>query len=277
MNTTAPARPPRLIVFTDLDGTLLDHESYEFAPARPALAALRAAGAVLVPASSKTAAELAEWRARLGCADAPAIVENGAGVLWPGETTAGDDAAYRRIRAALGALPPALGAGFAGFGDWSVDEITRRTGLPAAAAARAKARRFSEPGVWTGSAAARDAFLAALAERGVTARAGGRFLTLSFGASKADRMAEVSARLAPGGGVPTVALGDAPNDAEMIAAADTGVIVANPAGPGLPPLAGEADGRIRRTLLPGPAGWNRAILDILDALDNTETATGRKG
>lgn len=36
MAQTAGSGPP-LLVFTDLDGTLLDHESYDWSPARPAL------------------------------------------------------------------------------------------------------------------------------------------------------------------------------------------------------------------------------------------------
>ena len=70
----------RVIVFTDLDGTLLDHESYGYAPALPLLSRLRAAGIPLILASSKTAAEIAPLRADLGFADCPAIVENGAGI-----------------------------------------------------------------------------------------------------------------------------------------------------------------------------------------------------
>ena len=70
-----------LLVFSDLDGTLLDHESYSFAPARAALAALAEIGAGVVLATSKTAAEVAPLRAALGLAGWPAIVENGAGLL----------------------------------------------------------------------------------------------------------------------------------------------------------------------------------------------------
>lgn len=51
-----------LLIFTDLDGTLLDHESYDFTPARPMLARLAAMRAPVVLASSKTAAEIAEWQ-----------------------------------------------------------------------------------------------------------------------------------------------------------------------------------------------------------------------
>ena len=140
-------------------------------------------------------------------------------------------------------------------------EVAARTGLDRAAAARAKARHFSEPGLWTGDAATCAAFCAALARQGIQAVQGGRFLTLSFGADKAARMDEIARAY---GAPPTLALGDAPNDIAMIEAADRGVIVANPHGPGIPPLPGEADGRIIRTELPGPAGWNRAVLDALN-------------
>ena len=47
-----------LLVFTDLDGTLLDHDSYSFEPARPALARLRSAGVPVIPTTSKTLAEV---------------------------------------------------------------------------------------------------------------------------------------------------------------------------------------------------------------------------
>ncbi|KPP83733.1 MAG: mannosyl-3-phosphoglycerate phosphatase MpgP [Rhodobacteraceae bacterium HLUCCA08] len=249
----------RLLVFTDLDGTLLDHDSYDFTPARPALAALAARGVPVILASSKTAAEIAPLQAALGLTGQPAIVENGAALA----DGASDDSGWRSIRQALEELPPALRAPFRGFGDMDRAEVAKVTGLPPDQAALARRRQHSEPGLWTGSDAARAEFEAALAARGITARRGGRFLTLSHGATKADRMAELTARLGP---AHTVALGDAPNDAEMLQAADTGIIVANPHGPGLPPLPGEATGRIRRTADPGPLGWNTALLDLLAEL-----------
>jgi mannosyl-3-phosphoglycerate phosphatase len=62
-----------------------------------------------------------------------------------------------------------------------------------------------------------------------------------------------------------LALGDAPNDVEMLEAADRAAIVANPHRPALPPMPGEAEGRVLRTDLTGPAGWSWAVERILSA------------
>lgn len=252
-------RPP-LVIFTDLDGTLLDHETYSHAPADAALARLRAAGIPLVIASSKTAAEIAPLRRALGFAHVPAICENGAGLLPALAEDAAEAGDHARILAALEALPETLRAPFRGFSRMGVAELAALTGLPPPQAALARRRRFTEPGLWEGSDAARDAFIAALAALGIDAREGGRFLTLGTGRRKADRMAEI---LAGYGDPPSLALGDAPNDVEMLEAATRGVIVANPHRAPLPRLAGEDTGRIIRTTRPGPEGWSRAVTGIL--------------
>ncbi|MEM9938734.1 MAG: HAD-IIB family hydrolase [Pseudomonadota bacterium] len=263
----APPDQPPLIVFSDLDGTLLDHDTYSFEPARTALNRLKACGGILVLSSSKTAVEMAGLRADMGFADCPAIVENGAGLLPPDEgegpaLEAGDT--YDRLIAALNETPSHLRAQYSSFSDWGPEGIAEQTGLSLDAATRAGQRQFSEPGIWHGDDAALSEFQAALLERGVHMRRGGRFQTLSFGAVKADRMAEIIAQYTKGEPRPlTMALGDAPNDAEMISAADYGVIIANTHGAPLAELSGESAGRVVRTTKPGPYGWNDAVLDRL--------------
>lgn len=251
-----------LAVFSDLDGTLLDHETYSFAAARPALERLAARRIPLILATSKTAAEVAVLHRDLGLGDWPAIVENGAGIYRPG-SGAEDDSAYAALRASLDALPADLRAGFTGFGDMTDADVARLTGLSPEAAELARRRQHSEPGLWQGSEDAREAFLAALADRGIAARSGGRFLTLSHGRTKADGLREVAAEL---GVRRTLAMGDAPNDVDMLQAADIGVIVRNPHGPGIPPLPGEARGTILRTERSGPAGWAKAVNSILQEM-----------
>ncbi len=249
----------KLIVFTDLDGTLLDHARYDWSAARPALDALRAARIPLILASSKTAAEIAPLHADLGLGDLPVIAENGAARVRPGDAL-DDRGAYLRLRAALDALPAPLRAPYRGFGDMSDAEVAQITGLPPRAAALARARQYSEPGLWQGEDAARGDFLAALAERGISARQGGRFLTLSFGGTKAGQMGAIMRELDRD---TAIALGDAPNDIEMLESARYGIIIRNDHGAPIPPLAGETGGRILRSTEPGPLGWNTEILALL--------------
>jgi mannosyl-3-phosphoglycerate phosphatase len=73
---------PRLLIFTDLDGTLLDHDTYDFSPALPALAALRAAQVPLILCSSKTFAEMKYWGEVLDLHH-PFISENGGALVVP--------------------------------------------------------------------------------------------------------------------------------------------------------------------------------------------------
>ncbi|QLF70191.1 HAD-IIB family hydrolase [Peteryoungia desertarenae] len=256
------------LVFTDLDGTLLDHESYSFEPARPALDLLKERGVPVILASSKTEAEMRPLADEIGI-DYPMIVENGAGIAWPqsGRSQASQtNQAYLKIRALLRDLPAELRPCFAGFGDWTLDQIQHKTGLSQDAAARAQLRRFSEPGLFSGSPQRREDFVAILDQHGLQAVQGGRFFTLMPKTSKAERMAELVAHFKARSGEPvkTVALGDAPNDLAMLEAADRGIIIANPSHPALPVTERERQGYILRSNIPGPSGWNQMMMHIVE-------------
>ena len=144
------------------------------------------------------------------------------------------------------------------------DQIVEVTNLKPLAAKAAARRRYSEPGLWDTSNPAKEEFLTALSEAGISARQGGRFLTLSFGAIKADWMDHLSTRY---DAKITFALGDAPNDVEMLDAATAGAIVFNEHAKQIPVLAGERERRIWRTTAPGPVGWNTAVLAFLVRLN----------
>lgn len=255
--------PLSVMVFTDLDGTLIDHDTYRWDAAQEALTALKRISAAVVLASSKTAAEIGALRSELGLEDWPAIVENGAGILSPHGTTAHHGAQYDAVRSALETLPSALRECFRGFGDMTADQLAEMTGLALPQAKLAQQRAYSEPGQWLGTAQQQADFLACLLEHGVTAQQGGRFLTLSFGGNKADKLLKIVQTYQP---QHTIALGDAPNDIQMLENVDFGIVVANPHRAPLPVLKGEARGQILRTKEAGPVGWNTAVLELLDRL-----------
>jgi len=261
----------QLLVFTDLDGTLLDQNTYSHEAANLALARLRAGEHTLVIASSKTAAEIAPLRAAIGFAHCEAIVENGAGILPPeaeGIAAADRSAEYRRLREVLRSVPSHLRAHFTGFADWSAEEVAARTGLRVEDAARAKMRDYSEPGIWTGRDVDLARFLDALAARDIVAQLGGRFLCLSFGGTKGARVREIAGHYKMDDpDVVTVALGDAPNDVDMLLSVDIGIIIRNPEHGGIGDISRQGGARIRRSKLTGAAGWNAEMQKLLNEME----------
>ncbi|WP_306257455.1 mannosyl-3-phosphoglycerate phosphatase [Pararhizobium sp. IMCC21322] len=259
-----PANAANMIVFSDLDGTLLDHETYSYAEADNALALLRERRIPLILASSKTAAEIFPLRQTLGFQHCEAIVENGAGLLAPGNPDGNAATDYEQILDLLSDLPNDVRAGFTGFSDWSAQEVADRTGLSVQNSELAKQRYFSEPGLWSGNDQAFDAFSYQLQEKGLVVQQGGRFISLSFGGNKAGQMLEIQKRYHRANQrAYSIALGDAGNDIAMLEAADLGVIIPNPDHKGIPRLDGEASGSIIRAVAPGPRGWNETIKTLL--------------
>ena len=76
------AKQPIIFIFTDLDGTLLSHDTYSFKPALVALKLIRSRGIPLVLCSSKTRVEIEYWRRRLENHH-PSITENGGAIFHP--------------------------------------------------------------------------------------------------------------------------------------------------------------------------------------------------
>ena len=99
-----------LVVFTDLDGTLLEEDGSLSKDARAALGTLRTRGVRVVPLTSKTRLELARWLEELG-GERWGAFENGAGLMTPSgieilpgvEMQKQLDRSFRRIEKAQGA------------------------------------------------------------------------------------------------------------------------------------------------------------------------------
>lgn len=261
----------RYIVFSDMDGTLLERESYGFEAARPAMEAMRRRGWPLVLCTSKTRAEVEMWRRRLDNGD-PFIVENGGAAFAPAgyfrfrpEGTErrdgydmlrlGED--YAALREALREASRRTGVEVEGFGDWSVEEAARATGLSLEQAALARRREFDEAFVVRGDAAALRAAVEALGRRWTE---GGRFFHVTGGNDKAAAVERVAGWYrAEWGEVKTIGLGDGPNDIEFLRVVDIAIKMRSP-----------HDEQMRRALpgaretrQTGPAGWNDALLELM--------------
>jgi mannosyl-3-phosphoglycerate phosphatase len=244
-----------MIVFTDLDGTLLDRDTYSYAQAMPAMAQLRARGIPLVLVTSKTRAEVAALREEMGNTD-PYIVENGAAIVTPGQPDIVLGATAAAAREALRLAAARSGARVQGFSQMTVEEIVAHSGLRPEVAALAARREFGEPFIlMDGDSASLEAALGTL---GFQMTRGGRFFHVLGGSDKARAVLALAARL---GETDTVGLGDAPNDAAFLAAVRHPVIVPSPHLDAMRALLPDATVAPE----PGPAGWNQAVLKLLEA------------
>jgi mannosyl-3-phosphoglycerate phosphatase len=264
----------RWLVFTDLDGTLLDHDTYSFEPARPALQALEERGVPLVLCTSKTRSETERWRQALGNAH-PFVVENGGGAFvprgyFPFEVGGGESGSpyeelvfgtpYMELRRVLAGMKSRIAPALRGFGDMTDEEVAGLCGFSVEDARLAKQRDYDEPFV-AGDGASLEALEAAAAEAGLRIVRGGRFLHL-IGANDKGRAVSALRGLYEKARGPfrTVGLGDSLNDEPMLRAVDIPVVVGKPGGGHDPGI--DLPGLVRAPGA-GPRGWREAVLGIL--------------
>jgi mannosyl-3-phosphoglycerate phosphatase len=264
-------------VFTDLDGSLLDHHTYSFANARPALERIREQGIPLVFITSKTRPEVEMLQTAMGIRE-PFIVENGAAIFFPDQyrgwridagfrqppyTVIQLGASYPEIRGFVQRVKP--GFNIHGFGDLSAEDIERLTGLSPKQASLAKQREFTEPFLMEDDARIIDLQRAAEAS-GLKVTRGGRFYHLM--GSRQDKgialrrtvlvfLQNTHQRLL------TIGLGDSANDLGMLESVDIPILIPHPDGSyeklDLP--------NIKRARRPGSSGWSETILDVLKTFE----------
>jgi len=261
------------LVFTDLDGSLLDHHDYSYRDALPLLRTLERLAIPVIPATSKTRSEISQLREELANQH-PFITENGAAVLIPVDYFAEQPAAtierdgfwvmeFSSPRKHWLDLLYGMKSRFDGEFDYFFQAgtagISRMTGLPADKAARANQREYSEPVLWLGSPQRKLEFMAALESQGASVQQGGRFLAVSGDCDKGRalvwlRGAYLQAR--PGRPCHELAVGDSGNDCAMLEAAETALLVRSPVHdfPALERTSGIIYSRDY-----GPAGWAEGV------------------
>ena len=259
------------LIFTDLDGTLLDHDTYDYSPALPALRRLSQLGIPLILVSSKTLEELETLRQALKL-KGPAVAENGAVISYPGEPPQIAPPGYHLIRDFL--IDQRANPNFdtLGFGDMSLEEVMGLTKLPRDDAKRAMRRLASEPFLWRGDAESLAIFRRKATETNLRLLQGGRFMHLLGDTDKGLAVGHVIKHLQRRGKpvTRTIGLGDSDNDRDMLLAVDNPVIIKRPDGSHLT-LAERPDAIL--TDQPGPAGWNQAVLQLLQQVGGQAAGT----
>jgi mannosyl-3-phosphoglycerate phosphatase len=268
----------KYIVFTDLDGTLLDSETYEFTAAVEAILFLKKNRIPIIPCTSKTHKEVIRLRRKLKIYD-PFIVENGSAIFYPVDyfraaswpSAEIDDyrvrilgKSYSEIINFLHKLKSKYNLDITGFHEMDALRIAEITSLDAADAETAKYRYFSEPFIFNNRYDFPEEAVNDIKSEGFRLLRGNRFFHLLGNCDKGDAVREVTKMfqtLAGNNNLKTIGIGDSMNDLEMLQNVQFPVLVKKHNGR-------HQDGinlnNILLTRSVGPAGWSEAVLKLVD-------------
>jgi len=268
-----------VVIFSDLDGTLLDLESYSWHEAREGLSLVVGRRVPLVLCTSKTRSEVEEFRAAFQNQD-PFIVENGGAVYIPAQGRKrpvpeavpvesywriGLGTPYDVLRSALREIRLQTGLPLRGFSDLEDHQVAELAGLCLDRARRAKQREYDEPFLLDRDEAAEIVAVRAR-DLGLEVSRGGRFWHLHGGTDKGRAVERlISLYRRERGPVITVGFGDSANDLPMLEAVDVPILVQKPDGSY---DHGIAMDRLVRAPAPGPRGWTWAVKRLLGRPDS---------
>jgi mannosyl-3-phosphoglycerate phosphatase len=183
----------KILVFTDLDGTLLDHYTYQTDEATEMIATLKLNEIDIIPNSSKTLPEISLIREQLDLSS-PFIIENGAAVFipinyfkqQPAETTVQGKYWVKSFSQEktywlqlLNSEASSFQHLFQGFSEMSNQQLAELTGLSIENAEMAKQRQYGEPLNWLGDEQQQTEFTKLMSRLGANVLEGGRFLHIS--------------------------------------------------------------------------------------------------
>jgi mannosyl-3-phosphoglycerate phosphatase len=264
----------KYIIFSDLDGTLLDHFTYSFEAALPALTLVKSLNIRLILTSSKTLPEIKKIQKKLDIIQ-PFIVENGGAICLPKNHFQNVQnyssienldilflsTDYETIINDLEKIKNRYA--FRGYHSMSVSDIVSLTGLEFDDAEMAKRRICSEPLVWKDSPEKLDRFQNDLKNKGYRLLKGGRFYHVIGNTDKgkaALELLKLFKEKQPQQTFKTIGIGDSSNDLDLLNVVDIPVLVKRPDETYVD---NQLDNEIIYANGIGPVGWASAVNQIL--------------
>jgi len=269
----------KILIYTDLDGTLLDHYTYSFQKALPALSQIKRRNIPLILCSSKTKGEIEEYQKKLRIKH-PFISENGGAIFIPkGYFNKPEKnlkikgrylvlelgTPYKELRRRLFEVSHKFGVKVVGFGDLTTKQIASMFNLPYKEARLAKKRGYDEPFYFLDEIEPKQirAIEREFNKSGLNLTKGGRFFHL-LGQNDKGKAVRLLTRMYKRNwntDLLTVGMGDSLNDLPMLKAVDIPVLVKQKDFTYDKEISKKL--QVQKGKGIGPSGWNRAVLDLL--------------
>ena len=225
----------KILIFSDLDGTLLNRDTFSFDEIKNYILYLISNDISLIPNSSKTKEEINEFNKKLG-EDLPYIVENGAAIFdlhlinsnFPEEIVLS-----REIEEILSIfnekIPKNLVSKLKFLHNLDLSDQMKILGLSKEKIRNALKRKYSIPLLFNGNISEKREIKNLVKSAGLTLQEGGRVINLCDNVSKSTAMKKVLKLFnkISNDKLTTIAVGDNFNDLEMLKNSDIPCLVFN--------------------------------------------------
>ena len=275
---------PKIVIFTDLDSTLLHGKSYSWQGASGALSLLRDMGASLVMVSSKTCAEMKQYYQELGFDD-PFVTENGGAIFFGSSSTPvgfrtiqtralsdRNDLRFRYIPLGkpyiqlvqeLDAISRVAQVRTRGFSCMTPQEVAELTGLSIEQTRSACHRDFDEPFLIHGNSQDVQRLERVARRCGLKIERGGRFWHLFGHEGKGQAVSILKEMFKEQfGEIFCIGLGDSPNDMSFLNLMNLSFLMGQTFDERLEMPHGR---ELRRLRGRGPIVWNSCILKYFES------------
>ena len=260
------------VIFTDLDGTLLDHTDYNTNNVSTLVQKLQLAYIPIVFNTSKTFCEIVNLQRELKI-NQPFISENGSAVFIPenyfdlkpiGCKQVNNYWCYEFASPLSNLLKDleSLGSEYKNqyklFSELDAEQIGQLTGLNNEDALRAQKRDYSDPLYWQGGDELQTKFIKEVKGLGYDIKVGGRFIHITNNTDKSTAQQWLVKQFSRHFRKPltVIALGDSDNDKQMLEVADIAIIINNPSSKKPVKL---SHNKARYSQSPAPLGWIEEI------------------
>ena len=275
---------PHHLIFTALEGALVDPHTDSFAGAEEALSELERRKIAYVLLTSRTREEIEPIRRKLGH-NHPFVTENGGGIFFPDGyfslripgavrtaryLSIAQGRPYAEVCEALDDIAEECAVGVAGFHHMSLREIADNSGLRPRTAELARAREFDEPFYFTSANdTAITRFVETARARGFDTRRDSAFWHLSAKCDAARAVGSLAKmfREATHIKLRLVGIGGGQEDLSWLRAVDQAILLPDSHQAAKPSEHPHGNSDRARAFVrgdaPGAAGWNKAILNII--------------